>query len=89
MRHLQKRASSAIGHMVALGQQLLSPEVKAYIADCLLPLASTYLNGLPYRVSKGYAMLLLVTKLVSIFRVFTKICYTVLCTQILFYSCVT
>ena len=50
---------------------------------------STYLNGLPYRVSKGYAMLLLVTKLVSIFRVITKICCTVLCTQIMFYSCVT
>ena len=59
------KASASIGEFINLGKKLTSENTKQTIKEKVLPFVSKYLNPLPYRVIKGYALLLMAANLVS------------------------
>lgn len=57
-------ASSAIGDIISLGQQLLSERVQERMIRKTIPLVARNLKGLPCRVVKAYSLLLTTVRLV-------------------------
>ena len=57
-------ASSAIGDIISLGQQLLSERVQERMIRKTVPLVARNLEGLPCRVVKAYSLLLTTVRLV-------------------------
>ena len=63
----RKAASSAIGYIISIRDRLLSSRNRRYIGELLLPFISVHLSNVHHRTKKGYALVLLATKLVSVF----------------------
>lgn len=65
LKEVRRKASSAIGIMIAMGENLVSPGSQFHLNNALLPMVSDCLPDVHFRVQKGYALLLIVAKLVS------------------------
>ncbi|XP_065916811.1 uncharacterized protein [Dysidea avara] len=59
----RKAASSAIGYIISIRDRLLSSRNRRYIGELLLPFISVHLSNVHHRTKKGYALVLLATKL--------------------------
>ena len=65
LKESMESSSSSIGLMVKLGRKFLSRKVNEELEKNILPFVTKCLTPLSYRVTKGYAMLLLSAQLVS------------------------
>ena len=61
----RKAASSFIGYIISLREQLFSPGNRSYLGELLLPFVLSYLPNVHHRAKKSYALVLLATKLVG------------------------
>ena len=62
LKHIMEYSSSSICTMVKLGRKFRSMDI---LENDILPFVTNCLTPLPYRVAKGYAMLLMAAQLVS------------------------
>lgn len=65
LKEIMEYSSSSIGTMVKLGRKFQSRKEMEELEKNILPFVTKCLMPLPYRVAKGYAMLLLAAQLVS------------------------
>lgn len=65
LKKVRKNASSSIGSLIALGDQLLSSKSQRFLEKELLPVIVKKLHAVHFRVQKCYALLLTAAHLVS------------------------
>lgn len=63
LKDARKKASSGIGMLISIGHKLVAPEWQSHLN--ILPFVTNELPHVHFRVQKSYALLLLVSKLVS------------------------
>ena len=66
LRDMLDNASSCIGEFIALGEKFTSKDTIKQLEEIVIPFVCSHLHGLSYRVIKGYAMVVMMMKLVRI-----------------------
>lgn len=62
----RKSASSAVGHIIAMKEAVVSPITQAYLREHLLPFLDQKMRHVHHRVKECYAWVLVTARLVSV-----------------------
>lgn len=73
LKDARKNASSSIGILIEMGDQLLARNAQQFRDEIVLPLVVEKLPTVHFRVQKCYALLLTAAKLVSHIKMITSV----------------